>query len=337
MTCRINQKPFTMKRILFVIFSVLLLSAPVQNSMASLVCAPQNTQQTDLKQDQPNATPLAKVEPSAGQKAINVILAVVILIAFFGGLAYMFIILRKKLYVEVSVEQMKDQRLSQGLAPAASNDENSKAAELLETALNQWSSFKGEDGETYFIPRRMAHVRRSVALINQTKSFMPTDSTVIDRMNELGGIINERTKRSFAGSWTLLVVSALVLLLFFFIGPSGGFFKKVLSLWWLWGSMIFYIMASYAPQFLIEKRMEWFGGKKFSSGLIKTVLAIVAATPVSYTVVTKWNDGSTTKSEEGTGGFFLVVALALIALVIIGTCIILFGIINFLRNYLLYF
>lgn len=101
--------------------------------------------------------------------------------------------------------------------------------------------------------------------------------------------------------------------------------------------MIFYIMASYAPQFLIEKRMEWFGGKKFSSGLIKTVLAIVAATPVAYTVVTKWSDGSTTKSEEGTDEFFMVVALALLALIIIGVCILFFGIINFIRNYLLYF
>ena len=101
--------------------------------------------------------------------------------------------------------------------------------------------------------------------------------------------------------------------------------------------MIFYVMASFAPQFLIEKRMEWFGGKKFSSGLIKTVLAIVAATPATYAVVTHWSDGTKTKSEEANTGFLLIAALAFIALIIIGTCIIFFGIINFIRNYLLFF
>ncbi len=274
---------------------------------------------------------------NTGSKVINAVVALLLLGAFFGGLAYMFIILRKKYYTETSVEQMIEQRRVQGLSEKASDEENEKAFELLETALVQWSSYKGEDGETYYIPRRMAQVKRSVALINQAKQFMPTSETVINRMNELGGIVKERTARSFAGSWSLLTVSGLVLLLFFFIGPSGGFFKKLLSLWWLWGSMIFYIMASYAPQFLIEKRMEWFGGKKFSSGLIKTVLAIVAATPVTYTVVTKWSDGSTTKSEEGASEYLFIVALALIALIIIGVCIIFFGIINFIRNYILFF
>jgi hypothetical protein len=53
--------------------------------------------------------------------------------------------------------------------------------------------------------------------------------------------------------------------------------------------------------------------------------------------VTKWSDGTTTKSEEGASEYLVTVALALIALIIIGVCIIFFGIINFVRNYILFF
>ncbi len=327
-----------MKKRFLIIFSVLLiLSTPFQNSFASVKTNQNEAQQAEVKQKLSTTTTPLKVEKSAAQKLFDTVIALAILGAFLGGLVYMFLILRKKYYVEVSETQMQDQRLTQGLSPTSSDDENSKAAELLESVLNQWSTFKGEDGETYYIPRRMAHVKRSVNIINEVKSYYPTSSLVINRMNELGGIINERTKRSFAGSWTLLGVTSLVLLLFYFMAPAGNFFHKILGLWWLWGSMIFYVMASYAPQFLIEKRMEWFGDKKLSSGLIKTVLAIVAATPVSYTVVTSWSDGTKTKSEEGFGGFLFVAILAVMALIIIGLCIIFFGIINFIRNYLLFF
>lgn len=279
-----------------------------------------------------------KTEESTGTKAINFIIGITVLGAFAGGIVYMILVLRKKYYVEVTPKGMEDARLSNGMGPKATDDENAKAAELLESVLGQWHSFRAEDGETYYFPRRMVHVKRSVALINEAKTYYPTDPSVIGRMNELGGIINERTKRSFAGSWSLLVVSFLVLLFFYFVGSGQeSFFHKIFKLWWLWGSMVFYIMASYAPQFLIEKRMEWFGGKRFSSGLIKTVLAIVAATPATYTVVTHWNDGTKTKSEEANGGFIAIAVLALFALIIIGTCIIFFGIINFIRNYLLFF
>ena len=289
-------------------------------------------------QDQKVATDQTKTEESTGKKAVNLIMGIAVLGAFAGGLVYMVLVLRKKYYVEVTPAGMEDARLSNGMGPKATDEENAKAAELLENVLGQWHSFKAEDGETYYIPRRMVHVKRSVALINEAKTYYPTDPTVINRMNELGGIINERTKRSFAGSWSLLVVSLLVMLFFYFVGSGqGSFFQKFFSLWWLWGSMIFYVMASFAPQFLIEKRMEWFGEKKFSSGLIKTVLAIVAATPATYAVVTHWSDGTKTKSEEANTGFLLIAALAFIALIIIGTCIIFFGIINFIRNYLLFF
>lgn len=325
------------KRLFTILASLFFLSVPFQNSIASMISNDQKVQQTEVKQESSITTP-SVVEKTTAQKSLDAVIGIAILCAFLGGLAYMFIILRKKYYTEVSVEQINDLRLTQGYSPKATDDENNRASELLESALVQWSSFKSEDGETYFTPRKMAQVKRSVNLINEAKACFPTDSVVINRMNELGGIVNERTKRSFAGSWSLIAVSFLVMVLFYFIGTKqGNFFYKILQLWWLWGSMIFYIMASYAPQFLIEKRMEWFGGKNFSSGIIKTVLAILAATPVSYTVVTKWSDGTKTKSEEGTGAFLFVVILAAMALVIIGVCIIFFGIINFIRNYLLFF
>lgn len=328
-----------MKKRLFTILAALfILTVPFQNSNASMISYNQKVQQSEVKQELSKAVSNTVVEKTTAQKALVAVIGIAIIGLFLGGLTYMFIILRKKYYSEVTVEQINDLRLTQGYSPKATDDENSRASELLESALVQWSSFKAEDGETYFTPRRMAQVKRSVNLINEAKACFPTDSDVISRMNELGGIVNERTKRSFAGSWSLIAVSILVMVLFYFIGSKQeNFFYKILNLWWLWGSMIFYIMASYAPQFLIEKRMEWFGGKKFSSGLIKTVLAIVVATPVSYTVVTKWSDGTKTKSEEGTSTFIFVVALAAIALIIIGVCIIFFGIINFVRNYLLFF
>jgi len=318
--------------------SLLVLSSTTLSTLAATANVTQEKQKTEGTKDTTSANSTANSGKTTGQKVLATVIGIAILLAFLGCLTYMYIFLKKKYYTITSVQEMKQQRQAQNQSPDSSPEENQQAAELLEQALSQWSSYVGEDSETYFIPRKMIQVKRSVGIMNQAKAIMPTDEGVIDRMNELGGIINERTHRSFAGSWSLLGISFLVMLFFYFVaGGNDGFFHRILSLWWLWGSMIFYIMASYAPQFLIEKRMEWFGGKKFSSGLIKTVLAIVAATPATYTVVTKWSDGSTTKSEEGAGTFLFIMALAIIALIIIGTLIIFFGLINFLRNYILFF
>lgn len=327
-----------MRKFLTLMVSLLVLTTATLGTYAATKSMVQEKQKTEVTKDSTSVAPTAKAEKSTGQKILDTVIALVILFAFLGCLAYMFIFIKKKYYVETTAQEMQQLRQTQGLSPDASVEENQEATDLLEHALGQWSSYVGEDGETYYIPRKMIQVKRSVNIMNQAKAIMPTDEGVIDRMNELGGIINERTQRSFAGSWSLLGISFLVMLFFYFVaGGNDGFFHRILSLWWLWGSMIFYVMASYAPQFLIEKRMEWFGGKKFSSGLIKTVLAIVAATPVTYTVVTKWSDGSTTKSEEGAGAFLFTVALAAFALIIIGTLIIFFGLINFIRNYILFF
>jgi hypothetical protein len=320
------------KQIWYIFMVVILLVIPLSVIVAQDQTPPQ-TQTEQVVSAADSTKTLVHEKKTFVQELKDSIIAIAILGFIVMAVIYMVIELRRKFYIPVTVADMKNKRTECGVSSESSDSENDQALDLLETIFDGWKVVTGpEDAEELRAPRKRVHIDKSVKILNEVKQIMPTNEDVVNRMNELGEVININAKRHFAGSYKLLLVAGAVLVFFYFTMGGEGFFKRILQLWWIWGSMLFYYFASYAPQFLIEKRQQWFGNSNISSGLVSFFAAFFLAAP-TITTVTTWSDGSKTKETDG-NWFGLIIMV--IGLLIIGIGIIFFGILNFLRNYVIY-
>ena len=97
-----------------------------------------------------------------------------------------------------------------------------------------------------------------------------------------------------------------------------------------------YIMASMTPTFVLNRRIVNGKGnsRNFMTVFIAGLFGMIAAAP-TYKTVTKWSDGSTT-SDTDHGATWFSLILTFFVLVLVGFFIAVIGLINYIRNYLLY-
>lgn len=260
------------------------------------------------------------------------VLGFLLILVYVAVLVYMIMEIRKTHYTPVSVEAFKQMRNEQNLPVEASDEENQKAMTLLDEIFDSWKIVRGEGEEEYRSPRRKKHIERSKKILEGVKDIMPTDKEVVDRMNEVGDVVADNASRKYAGSNKLLLVAVGLIVLFMLIGVGRNWFQSFMNLSFIWGGMILYYVSSYAPKFLIDKRVETFGNSNISSGLVSLFAGFFLAAP-TYTVETRWSDGRRTRDTEfNILGLFLMI----IGLVFIGVFISVFGILNFVRNFVLY-
>jgi len=99
---------------------------------------------------------------------------------------------------------------------------------------------------------------------------------------------------------------------------------------YFWVPVVVYYISSLTPQFLIDKRANR-GGGNVSTGLVAIALGILGS---GVTVRTHYTDGST---EDDHSGHFIAWMLGIIALVAVALTIIFWAVLNYVRNYLLFF
>jgi hypothetical protein len=240
----------------------------------------------------------------------------------------------KKGYESTSVEKMKAKRRAENKDKESTAEENELSMNYLEDIFDHWTTVDSTNGEPLKAPARKAHLNKSLKDLQKVKDMAPTDPDVVDRINELGDVLNSNAKRRFAGSKMLVGLSLLVtVIMYFFLKTDDNtVFQVIMDLWWLWASTIFYIIASFAPQFLIDKRLRKMGSGNFSSGLVGFFAGIFFAAP-AYTTVTKYTDGT---SSTDTGFNFFGLIIMIIGLLVLAFGIVFFGLLNYLRNYVLY-
>lgn len=240
----------------------------------------------------------------------------------------------KKRYKPTTLEGMKAKRRAAGKDEESTEEENELAMNYLEDIFDHWTTVDSEDGEPLKAPTRKAHLNASIKELQKVKDMAPTHPDVVDRLNELGDVVNYNAKRKFNGSLLLVGLSLLMTVVMYFITRSDNntFFQEIMSLWWFWASGIFYIVASFAPQFLIDKRKRKVGSFNFSSALVGFFAGVFLSAP-TFTTVTKYSDGSTDRETNfNIVGFMLMV----VGLLILSFFIVVFGLLNYLRNYVLY-
>jgi hypothetical protein len=204
-------------------------------------------------------------------------------------------------------------------------DRNVRATEVLDEIYKRLTSIQ-EDGEELVTITKGSQARfmkNGIEYIKQ--NLQPTDAEVKDRISEISTLYENRTQRIFTGSkWIIISATGLLALFLWTGGVSTFLFIHALGI-------VFYVLSSRTPIYILEKRMNLFGGGNSFAGSIFGGLFIGAGAK-HYNL---YSDGTKERdySSEFTGGavyFLLIVVVAMF----MGFMAAALGVVNFLMNYM---
>ena len=275
---------------------------------------------------------------SSGSSFVDYLIAIVIIGASLFMIGHMvYILFKSKQFAdqEFSIEYFKSFRQEKGMSAESSDEDNKNCTELLNDAFLTWTNIEAgeEDGLEYRKPKKMKEIIRSGEILKQVVEIAPTDKDIVNTLNEYKMVVTTNEVRSFDGSWKLVGLGVGVAILFSLISMDamGGFIKAFFSVGLLFIiPTIVYIISSYTPQFLIEKRANR-GGGNVSTGLVAMAIGVLGS---GVTVRTHYTDGT---HEDDNSGHIVAWALGLIMMVIVAFTIIIWAVLNYLRNYVLFF
>jgi uncharacterized membrane protein len=262
------------------------------------------------------------------------ILIVCVVVFMIVHMVYILVKSRQFAKQDYNVDFFKSFRLEKGMPAESSEQDNERCVELLGEAFETWTNIEpDEEGNEYRKPKKMNEIIKSGAFLQQIIAIAPTDEEIITNFNEYKEVVCTNEARSFDGSWKLvgLGVAVAVIISLMMMSNYSGFFAAFFSvgLIFLIPTLI-YIVSSYTPQFLIEKRAKR-GGGNVSSGIVAMALGVLGG---GYTIRTKYSDGS---SEDDSSPHFIALFLGVILMVIVAMTIGIWAFVNYLRNFVLFF
>jgi len=274
---------------------------------------------------------------SSGSSFLDGLIAVLIICAvifIIGHMIYTLFKVKQFSGQNYSIEFFKSFRQEKGMPDESTEDENEKCADLLDAAFLTWTHIEtGEDGHELRKPNKMKEILKSGELLRQAVELAPTDPEIVTTLNQYKEVVTSNEARSFDGSKKLvgLGLAVAILLSLISMDAMGSFFAAffTIGMWFVVPSIV-YVISSYTPQFLIDKRSER-GGGNVATGFVAIAMGVLGG---GYTIRTHYTDGST---EDDNSGHFMAWALGFILMVIIAFTIFIWAFINYLRNYVLFF
>lgn len=274
---------------------------------------------------------LAPVAETSGSAVLDIILLVLIgaaALAVIGHMIYECFI-RKSLRTDYSVDEFEAVRVAEGL-DTEMTEEEMNVCERLNEYQNIWEQIPSE-GEPSYLPIKKKQIDKVQALINDAIATKPTDQSVVDVINELNGVINDMWKRSFNGSKTMIVISVLV-------AAALSFIVEMATPAIMIGTgIVLYLFASRTPMFvLIRKELKGRGGRRsFLTLIMGGLFGAVAAAP-TYKTITTYSDGHEETETDNSQTWFTLI-IAFIVSVLLAIFLWAIALINYIRNYWLYF
>lgn len=260
----------------------------------------------------------------------NTILPIVLLAAILCMFVHMGIVwIKGQRYKTVfTPELVANARTSVGKISESTPEEDREVENLLEQAYLCWSETDpDENGNEMRQPTSRKQIKTSCSYLDQAIALQTTDSDLLERLNELTNAININEKRTFDGSKILVWLGGIFGVLSFFLFDTGLAFSVLFSTG-------VYIVASRAPLFLVAKRQKR-GGGNIHNGIVGGVLAMIAGAKTVRTVY-KFDDGTQAYKDDHSQHWIALV-LGLIILIILALTMIFWAILNYLRNYIIYF
>lgn len=262
------------------------------------------------------------------EDVVDALIALLVIAALLGSVIHMIYILTRPKHFPhpYTVEDIKQMRIAAGKAAEATDEENKAAYEALEKCFDTWKVFENEEGEEDKVPVNKKMVDATEACVNNCLEIMPTDPELIDAMNEVCDLININWSRAFSGNKMLIWLGIGMILLMVF---TAGWIATPFFIF----SLALYILSCYKPTFMHNKDAFKTRGT-LSAGCLAAIFGFIASAQTVRTV-TKWSDGTKTV-EDDHSQHWIHLAIGLTILIIIAFLLALWGFINYLRNYVLY-
>ena len=155
----------------------------------------------------------------------------------------------------------------------------------------------------------------------------PTDADVIERLNSLTDVINSGEERHFDGSRKLIWLGVIVGILMYWMMGVGMMFSTLIATG-------LYVVASRTPQFLIDKRALR-GGGNIHNGILPECSGYwqerrQCGQYTSLMMVIK-------EYSDDHSQHWIALAIGLVVLFVLAMMMAFWALLNYLRNYVLYF
>lgn len=253
------------------------------------------------------------------------ILLSILFLAIVGHILYE--IFFKKKFITYAPGDFSQTRIANNMPEHASDEENEEVEGILEEVFKSWTVVEVTDDNEYRQPLKAKQVKGSTELINKAIGLCPTGEYAVERLNEITNVINLANKRVFTGSKTLVIVALVV---FALISYASGTWSAA---FFFIGSIVFYILASFTPAFIINrKEAKGNGGKRsFMTALIGGIFGTIASAKTVKYVDPNGKVVDTDNSET-----WMAMIFTFFMMVIISSLIAVIGLISYLRNFWLY-
>jgi len=275
------------------------------------------------------------------EKLINQILIIFLLLFFVFMIVFAAIIIFKE--KKVTFDGISKEELDEFVKDAKSSPDISATNELaykyIEDSFNMWPEVNRNGDDIFRAPRKRKEILNTYIALEKARKLKPTEKYIIDRMNELGGICNNLSKRRFYANKFLPIAASILPIIFILIEASNKFtFQTAMTIIVLMLPIIAYIITGFAPTYLVANRKHGSGG--ILSILIGAIIGAGSAELATeyYNKIT-WSDGSKTV-EYDTGsnlaslifGILMILAALLLSFILTGIA----AIISFFRNFVFY-
>jgi len=266
----------------------------------------------------------------------------VIILAFLFAMIYMPYVWYRDwtIFKPVTVEQLSDLRKQDSSATLDTENSNELAYNYLESAFESWTVVEGKGDDEVRTPLSRKDVLKSLEWINKAIALNPTSEQVVERINELGNIVNNQMKRVFRANNFLLITAIIVYVAMMYFMGKEDFWQAFVKNIWLFISITVYIASCFTPKFLVEKQARNAGNRRSGGGvpaaIIGALVGMFMSEPLTRRVRYKWSDGRVTDETETDLSPVLFLMIAAVFAFIFSVMIGIFGIINFFRNYLFY-
>lgn len=201
-----------------------------------------------------------------------------------------------------------------------------RASVILDQIVSGWGDVETEEGGTVrTITTRKEALKTHAGLDYIRKYLVPVDESILERVKELEGVYEERTRRIFTGSNWVLGAAVLTAVLFYL---TAGF-KTFLLIHVL--GIAFYYFSSKTPAYILERRLALLGSMP---GMISGVMGGLAAGAATRHYVRE-NGGAWKRDWESEGQMgMMVILLVAVASLFLGFLAAFLGVLNFFLNYM---
>jgi len=257
-----------------------------------------------------------------------------IIASLLGAVIHMIYKMRQSYFKPITVDEMKLRRLNENEPENSNETENQLAWQYLDSVFDQWEVVTEPGEEELRAPTTNSDLNNAKDILDQAIELAPTDPDIVHRINELGDVLNSNASRKFAGSKALMLVATglAVFVAYTTKGSEESWLMALFNVYYIWFGIVFYFFASRAPLFLIDKRNRRIGDMNISSGLVGFFVGLFFGAP-TYDIIKRRRNGTTSRS---TSLNLIGLILMLVGLMIIGSAILLFGILNYIRNFIIY-